>query len=227
MAENKKHPEEETKIEQLNDNLTKAGVKVEENKKTLMIIVGAVIAVGLLVAAYFYFFYNPGIDKAFDAYGKVEIENGTASETAKAEAYKKVADQYEGSDAGKLAALEAAENYYDAGNYKAALAYLDKFDTSDDILAANVQIMKGDCYVNLKKYPEAIKEFEAVAASQADNSEIAPRARLKIATVYEAQKKNNEALGIYERIKKDFPAFNVAGMSMDAYIERAKSRLGK
>ena len=110
MAENKKHPEEETKIEQLNDNLTKAGVKVEENKKTLMIIVGAVIAVGLLVAAYFYFFHNPGIDKAFDAYGKVEIENGTASETAKAEAYKKVADQYEGSDAGKLAALEAAEN---------------------------------------------------------------------------------------------------------------------
>lgn len=227
MAELKNNSTEENKIEQLNENLTKAESAIEKNKKTVSIIIAAVIGIIALGACYFYFFHLPAADKAFDEYGKVEVANAQANDTIKAEAYKKVADQHAGTDAGNLAALEAAEHYYDAGNYKAALTYLDKFSSSDDVLAANAQIMKGDCYVNLKKYPEAIKEFEAAAAAVANNTEIAPRALLKIATVYDAQNKFNEALSTYERIQNEFPQFTVAGMDIKAYIEREKARLGK
>ena len=228
MADNKhKSHEEENNIEKLNDHLTRTGTRIAENKKVVMTVAGAVIAVGLLVAAYFYFFHNPSVDKAFNAYGNVEISNQQGNDTTAAEGYKKVADQYSGTDAGNLAALEAAEHFYEIGKYQEALNYLDKFSTSEEVLKANVSILRGDCYVNLKKYDQAIKEFETAAAEGAGNTEIAPRAMLKQATVYDAQKKYDKAIQLYEQIVKEYPQFSVNNVAMNAFIERDKARLGK
>ena len=58
------------------------------------------------------------------------------------------------------------------------------------------------------------------------NPQIAPGILMKEANIYEAQKKYAQALEVYEQIKKDYPEFHY-GMGMDAYIARAKARLGK
>lgn len=223
---NTQTPDEGSKIDQLNSHLTDTGKKIEENKKVLAWVVGGIIAAGLLVAAYFYFFHVPGVDKAFDAYGSVEL-NQQANDTTAAAAYKKVADDYSGSDAGKLAALEAAEHFYEIGKYKEALDYLEKFSTSDEVLAANVEALKGDCYVNLKQYDKAISSFEKSVKEANGNPQIAPRVMMKEATVYEAQKQYDKAIGVYEKINTEYPDFMYAGVSMDAYIERARTLSGK
>lgn len=220
-------PETGNKIDELNESLTGASRKIQDNKNMIMWVICIVIAAGLVVAAYFYFFKAPADEKAFNAYGSVEVANAAANDTVKAEAYKKVSDQYDGTDAGNLAALEAAEHYYDAGNYQDALKYVERFHTKDEVLRANVSILRGDCYVNLKKYDQAISEFEKAASESEGNSEIQPRALMKEATVYEAQNKAAKALEIYQRIQKDYPDFTMAGLPIDAYVERAKARTGK
>ncbi len=223
----KKHHEEGNAIDHLDADLKGASEKIVANKKPLAIVLGIIVIAALAVAGYFYLLRNPQNEKAFDAYGKVEVNNPAASDTILANEYKKVADQYDGTDAANLAAVEAAEHFYEIGKYQDALNYLNKFSTSNEVLSATTTIMKGDCYVNLKKYDEAISQFQKAAADAADNDQIVPLALIKCATVYDAQKKYDKALEIYEQLYQRNPNYAFNGMTMEAYIEREKARLGK
>ncbi len=224
----KNHHEEGNAIDHLDADLKGAGEKIAANKKPLAIVVGVIVIAALAVAGYFYLLRNPENEKAFDAYGKVEINNMAANnDTIYANEYKKVADQYKGTDAANLAAIEAAEHFYEIGKYQDALNYLDQFSTGDEVLNATTTIMKGDCYVNLKKYDEAISQFQKAATAAADNDQIVPLALIKCATVYDAQKKYDKALEIYEQLYQRNPNYSFNGMTMEAYIEREKARLGK
>ena len=141
--------------------------------------------------------------------------------------YKKVAEKYSHTPSGHLAALEAAESFYDQGKYKEALECLDKADVDEPILKANAIILKGDCYVNLKQYDKALDAFKEAVKKGDKNEQIVPRALLKSANVYDEQKKYAQALECYEQIKNDYPAFQLGNASIDAYIAREKARLGK
>ena len=142
--------------------------------------------------------------------------------------YKKVADSYSGTDAGELAALSAAEAYYNFGKYKEAAACLEGFSTSEPVLGANALVLTGDCYVNLKQYDKALDYFKKALNKADKNPQIAPRVLLKEANVYDEQKKYDKALECYEQIKADYPQFEVGnGLGIDAYIAREKARLGK
>ncbi|MBD5207202.1 MAG: tetratricopeptide repeat protein [Bacteroidales bacterium] len=216
----------ENAIDRLNDNLTSASQKVANNKKIIVWVLGAILIVGAFVLSYFFIYRNPHLKGASEAYNGVELKSMGNDSIATAE-YKKVADKYGNTPAGHLAALEAAENYYDMGKYKEALECLDKAKMSDPVLKANATIMKGDCYVNLKQYDKAISEFKKAASQESKNEQIAPRALMKAAVVYDEKKDYAAALGCYEQIKTDFPDFQIGGGSIDAYIEREKARLGK
>ncbi len=96
------------------------------------------------------------------------------------------------------------------------------------MLEANAEILLGDCYVNLKKYDQALEAFTTAVRKGEGNPQIVPRALLKKAVVYDAQKKYADALECYNIIKRDFPKFQLGnGISIDAYIEREKARIGK
>ena len=113
------------------------------------------------------------------------------------------------------------------GKYKEALNYLDKFSTSEPILAANALVLKGDCQVNLKQYDQAIDSYKKAVKKAKGNGQIVPRVLLKEANVYDAQKKYDLALECYQTIKKDYPDFALGNGSIDAYIGREQGRLGK
>lgn len=228
MASEKNNPQtDETSIDALDRNLQSMGRSIVVNKTVIYVAFGAIIAFAAITFAYIHFFRNPNIEKSFEAYNKVETVTRGNDSIAAIE-YKKVADQFDGTDAGNLAALSAAESYYNIGKYKEAADYLKKFDTSDPVLRANADILLGDCYVNMKKYGEAIEAFTTAVRNGGGNPQIVPRALLKKAVVFDAQKKYAEALDCYEVIKRDFPKFRLGnGVTMDAYIEREKARLGK
>lgn len=225
MASNK-NEQNDTAIDRLNDNLSSAGEKIANNKKVIFWVIGGIAVVAAFVLSYFFIYRNPHVNKAFEAYNNVEIV-AQGNDSIAANEYKKVADNYSGNDAGKLAALAAGEAYYNEGKYKEALTYLKKFSSSEKVLDANAMILQGDCNVNLKKYDDALACYKKAISRASKNEQIVPRALLKCANIYDEQKKYDEALKCYEQIDSEFPNFQPGNVSIDAYIAREKARLGK
>lgn len=226
-SDNNKKAAEPTHVEELNDRLTAVGQKMADNKKVIYWSVGIIIAAGCLFSGWYFLYKGPREAKGFDAYGNVELMSRDNDSIA-AHAYKKVADAYSGTDAGNVAALSAAEHFYDMGNYNEAIKYLKKFDTDDEVLMANAQTMLGDCYVNTDKYDDALDAYEKAISTAEKNPQIVPRVLLKEANVYDAQKKYDKALKCYETIAQEYPRFIPGnGMTMEAYAEREKARMGK
>ena len=224
----KKHDTEDTTpLDMLNSNLGNASQKIAENKKIIFWVVGGIAVVAAFVLSYLFIYRNPKLNKAFEAYNQVEIASMGNDSIAAAE-YKKVSDNYSGTDAGSLAALSAAESNYNLGKYKEALASLEKFSTSEPILESNALVLKGDCYVNLKQYDKAIDAFNQAISKADKNPQIVPRVLLKEANVYDAQKKYDKALECYQQIKDEYATFQPGnGLDIDAYIARENARLGK
>lgn len=223
----KKNDIEESSIEKLNDNLSSAGEKIAQNKKTLYWILFAVLVIAILIISYIFFLRNPKNQRANEAFNQVEL-TAQGNDSIAAREYAKVADNFGGTAAGKNAALAAAESYYNNGDFKSALKYLEQFSTSEPVLAANALVLEGDCYVNLNKMTEALASYEKAISKAGKNEQIVPRVLLKEANIYDFQKKYGEALKCYETIKSEYPRFVPGnGMTMDAFIERENARLGK
>lgn len=218
---------DETAIDNLNTHLTSAGEKLANNKKYIFWGIGAVLAVGAFVIGYLCIFRNPRLNSSWEAYDKVEIA-ALGNDSVAAAEYAKVADKYSSTDAGKMAALAAAEALYNSGKYEEAIKYLNKFSSKDEILEANAIVLLGDCYVNVKKYDDAINAFQKAIRAANGNPQIVPRVLLKEAVIYDEQKKYDQALKCYEMIHTDFPQFAPGnGVQLEAYIEREKARLGR
>lgn len=224
---NKNNQQDQNAVEALNSHLTSAGEKIANNKKPLMWIIGVVVLIAAFIIGYVFIYRNPRLNEAAEAFSKVEM-TALNNDSVAAGEYAKVADKYSSTDGGNLAALSAAESYYNMGKYQKALDYLKKFSTKEKVLAANAEVLTGDCYVNLKKYDDAINSFQSAVRKADGNPQIVPRVLLKEAVVYDAQKKYDKALECYETIKKDYPEFTLGnGVDIDTYIEREKARLGK
>lgn len=226
MASNNQQPEEKNTVEVLNENLTNVGRAVATNTRAIYVAFGALILIAALTLGYIYLIHNPNRDKAYEALNQVEI-TAMGNDSIAAAEYAKVADKYSGAPA-KLANLSAGEALYNLGKYKEAAERLEKFSSKDNVLQANAKALLGDCYVNLKQYDKAISAFNDAIKDCKANPQIAPRVILKKAVVFDAQKKYDKALECYESIEKDYPQFQLGnGMSIKAYIEREKARLGK
>lgn len=225
MSKNNKQ-EEPTTLDNLNNGLANVGRQIFVNKTAIYVAFGALLVIAAVTLCYIYFFRGPKNERAWNAYNKVEIT--ASNDTVAAGEYKKVAEEFGGTDAGKVAALSAAESYYSIGDYKSAVECLDKFKTKDGVLAANAKVLLGDCYVNLKKYDDALTAYTEAIRKAAGNSQIVPRVLLKEANIYDEQKKYAEAEKCYQTIKTDFPQFQLGnGVSIDAYIQREQARQGK
>lgn len=227
MANNNEKQEEKTAIENLNDTLTEAGQKLSDNRNVIWWTIGSLAVIAAAIVAYIFLYRAPHQNRAYEAFNQVEI-SAAGNDSLAAAQYKKVAADNGGTTAGKLAALSAAEAFYNQGKYKEAAECLEKFSSSEPVLNANAIILTGDCYVNLKNYDKALSCYDKAISKADKNEQIVPRVLMKKANVFDAQKKYQEALSCYEQIKKEYPQFQLGnGMSMDAYIEREKARIGK
>ena len=75
MASNDKNPQEEANgIENLNSHLTSAGEKLANNKKIIYWAVGIIVLIGAFLAAYFFIYRNPKLNKSYEAYNQVELD---------------------------------------------------------------------------------------------------------------------------------------------------------
>ncbi|MBD5358013.1 MAG: tetratricopeptide repeat protein [Bacteroides sp.] len=227
MASQNQQQQDETAIDKMNSQLTAAGDKIANNKKIIFWGVGVIAVVAVFVLSYLFIYRNPHLQGAYEAYNKVETEV-MGNDSLAAVKYMEVANQYKHDKAGKLAALSAGQALYNEGKYAEAADYLKRFSSDDDVLEANTLVLVGDCYVNLKKYDEALDYFQKAVRKANSNPQIVPRVLLKEANVYDEQKKYDKALECYTQIKDGYPDFKFGnGLSIDAYIARENARLAK
>lgn len=143
----------------------------------------------------------------------------------------KIASDYSSTDAGNLANLYAGLCYANQQkpNWKAAQQYLEKFSTSDDqLISPASQAALANAYANNGDLDKAIATFKK-AADMADskamdntNNSLSPTFLKEAGMLLEKQGKKDEALKIYQDIKKKYvnsPAYQ----DIDKYIERAKN----
>lgn len=218
-----------TSLESINDTLSKAEQRLENNKKLIYWVLGILLAVVALVLIYIYAIRNPGIKEANEAIGRADVAlyiNNNADSALTL--YKGVASNYSSYDAGDRACHMAAILLYQKGKYDDALKYLEKGTAKGKIEGPAYKSLQGDCYVNKKQYDKAISCYNDAINMAGDNMSYAPMFMMKKATVQHAIKDYSGELSTYTELKQKYPQW-VAGSqtNVDKYIERAKGLAGK
>lgn len=200
------------------------------------IITGVVVVLLVVAGAILYnvFVAGPREDKASTAIAKGEqyfneeqFDKALNGDGAGYVGFVKIASDYSSTDAGNLANLYAGLSFYNLGKYTEAVTYLEKFSTKGDAMVsptataalANAYAQTG----NVDKAISTLKKASDMADSKAEdvNNSISPTFLLQAGKLLESQKKNDEALKIYQDIKKKYVNSSLVQSSeIDKYIER-------
>lgn len=207
-------------------------------KKAILIAVAAIIVVIAGVFLYISQISGPREEKASTALSKGQtyfnnemFEQAVNGDGAGFVGFAKLADEYSGTKAGNLANLYAGLCYANLGKWAEAQKSLDAFSTEgDQMISPASQAALGDAYAHLNQLDKAVDAFKK-AADMADskaeddaNNSLSPIFLIKTGEVLESQGKKDEALKIYQDIKKKYVnSMLVQSAEIDKYIERASN----
>jgi tetratricopeptide (TPR) repeat protein len=200
---------------------------VENNKKTLMIVVLATIVV---IGGYF------GYKKMIIAPLEIEAQSAMFMAEKYFEqdslqlaingdglnyGFIDIAEEYSGTKSANLAHYYLGICYRNTGEYEMAIEELEKF-SSDDVMISAVAIGAiGDCYMELNDIEKAISYYEKAAKHNANNL-TSPIYLFKAGIAYEDNQDYASANKKYNAIKTDYPDSREA-QTIDKYIARAES----
>ena len=207
-------------------------------KKAILIAVAAIIVVIAGVFLYISQISGPREEKASTALSKGQtyfnnemFEQAVNGDGAGFVGFAKLADEYSGTKAGNVANLYAGLCYANLGKWAEAQKSLDAFSTEgDQMISPASQAALGDAYAHLNQLDKAVDAFKK-AADMADskaeddtNNSLSPIFLIKAGEVLESQGKKDEALKIYQDIKKKYVnSMLVQSAEIDKYIERASN----
>ena len=207
-------------------------------KKAILIAVAAIIVVIAGVFLYISQISGPREEKASTALSKGQtyfnnemFEQAVNGDGAGFVGFAKLADEYSGTKAGNLANLYAGLCYANLGKWAEAQKSLDAFSTEgDQMISPASQAALGDAYAHLNQLDKAVDAFKK-AADMADSkaeddasNSLSPTFLIKAGEVLESQGKKDEALKIYQDIKKKYVnSMLVQSAEIDKYIERASN----
>ena len=207
-------------------------------KKAILIAVAAIIVVIAGVFLYISQISGPREEKASTALSKGQtyfnnemFDQAVNGDGAGFVGFAKLADEYSGTKAGNLANLYAGLCYANLGKWAEAQKSLDAFSTEgDQMISPASQAALGDAYAHLNQLDKAVDAFKK-AADMADskaeddaNNSLSPIFLIKAGEVLESQGKKDEALKIYQDIKKKYVnSMLVQSAEIDKYIERASN----
>lgn len=224
----------------VNETLAKSEAFVIKYKKQIITaLVAAVIGVGGTLA-YIYGYAKPREEKAQELLGVVmqkyvmtqDFEHALKGE-GKTLGLIVIADKYSSTDAGNIAKYEAGICNFNLGKTKEAIKYLEDFSAQDDAtVSAQALYALGNCYATDKQFDKAVSIFKK-AAEATSVPALCAEYLFQAGLILENQKKNNEALEVYQNIKKQYPTAPMCaqqeqnGVLLDAVIDKYIERLSK
>jgi len=204
------------------------GKFVRENQKSLIFIVGAVIAMVIIYIAYQRFYIAPRevtagnqMHVAQDFWEKKQWDkaiNGDAGYPG----FAKIADEYSNTKSADLAYFYLGIAYLNKGDFQKAIDNLTNYSGNDYMVAAEALGGTADAYVELKDYDKAVTYYKK-AADKANNKFLTPLYLKKLGLVYEAQNDFKSAADVYKRLKAEY-FDSPQAQNIDEYIARADAK---
>jgi len=212
-------------IKSVEETLTKTEQFLEENYKTILIILGVlVVLVGIFYLGRIYLNKRnlEAQSQMYQAERWMEMDslnlalNGDGNYLG----FIEIASTYRFTKAGNLAKYCAGVCYLHLGKYEEALEYLSKYSIKDKVIGSLAIGAMGDALIELGRLDEGIARY-IEAAETANNLFNTPLYLMKAGQILELQQKYTEALKLYERIKNEYPE-STEGATIDKYIARVK-----
>ncbi len=220
--------EANTKITETEKDFGQASKFVQENQKSLLFIVGAIVAMVVIYFGYQKMYLAPREEKANNQmyvaqqfWAKKDWDKAIKGD-AGYPGFEKIIKDYSNTKAANLASFYLGIAYLNKGEYRKAIDNLTNFRAGDNMSAAEALGGTGDAYVELKDYDKATTYFKK-AIDKAGNDFLSPFYLKKLGLVYEAQNDNKSAAETYKKVKTDYPESTEA-QSMDAYIARVEAK---
>lgn len=201
----------------------------ETNKKNINI--AGIAAILLLAGVYYYFrVYKPGVETdAKDSYFMAEryftqdsldlALNGDGMNLG----MMAVADEYGSTKTGNLAGYYTGVILLRQGKFQEALDYLEDVSMDDEIMAAQVLTLQGDCYSELGDYKSAGSKYRK-AADARENEITSPYALKKAGQAFEEAGELDDALDAYTDLFEDYNQIALE-QNVEAYIARVKAKI--
>jgi tetratricopeptide (TPR) repeat protein len=206
---------------------SKTELYIEQNKKSLGIILGAIV---VLVGGYFAYkyWYVAGEETkaraemfvAEDYFGKDSIDYAMNGDKNGSVGFIQIVEDYGITPSGNLAEYYLGICYLKKGQFEEAISHLESFNGKDQIVAPLATAAIGDAHMELGKVDDAIT-FYLKAAEQNNNLFDSPICLKKAGLAYEEKQNYADAIKIYERIRNEY-AETTEGREMDKFIARAK-----
>jgi tetratricopeptide (TPR) repeat protein len=225
MAETKDEP-----IVDIQETVSKAERYIEENKKSLAIIFGAIV---LIVAGYFGWkkLYIEPLEAeaqtqmfAAERYFEKDSLKLAVNGDGQYPGFEKLVDDYGSTPSGNLCHYYLGICYLHMGKFEDAIAQLEDFDAKDEYLGPVATAAIGDANMELGKTEDAISYY-IKAANMNSNDFTSPIALMKAGKAYESMNNFAEAVKVYEQIKTDHPDSR-EGKEIDKYLAYAKAKAG-
>ena len=221
----------EKTIENIEESLTRSEEFIIKNQNALIVGVLVVLAVVLGYFGYQKYILEP---KTRDAQEQIYA----AQQFFEADSLDKalfgdgnhlgfvdIADEYSSTKPGKLANYYAGVTFLKKGDFDKAIDYLSKFDADDELVAPMAKGAIGDAYLEKGDQNKAVSQY-LKAATMRDNDFTSPLFYFKAAQTYELMGNYENALANYQKIHDKYPNSKY-GNTIDKYIARAKTKLGK
>ncbi len=203
-------------VEEAQDILAKA----KSNSKKI-VAVSVVVLVCIIAAFAWFFISKSGSAKADEAIAIADAA-ASANDSTALVLYKDAAQH--GYKSGNRAKLEVAMRLYKDGKYEEALTYLKDASIDDNIVAAGALTLEGDCYVNLKKYDDALGAYGKAVSKADKNPSVVPVILIKEANVYRAQNNYAKEAEALKTIIDDYPQYSSSSQAdVRKLYERAKA----
>ncbi len=221
------------KKDTMNDALSKNEAILVKNKKAIIIAVVVIILIIAGVMLYKNYVSEPreqeastALAKGQDYFAGQQYELALKGDSVNYKGFLSIISDYGSTKAGNLAKLYAGLCYANLDKWDDAVTYLDKFSTSSDQMISPASMAAlGNAYAHVKQYDKAVSSLKK-AASMADskaedgtNNSLSPIFLLQAGEILESQNKKDEALKIYQDIKKKYVSSRVYN-EIDKYIER-------
>jgi tetratricopeptide (TPR) repeat protein len=224
MAKTKKSETHDTGAEALENALTKTEQYIENNQKSLTIIVLAIVVIVGTFLGYTRLYIAPmekeAQSQAFTAEQYFERDSFSLALNGDGNylGFLDIIESYAPTKVGNLSLYYAGISYRQLGEYEDAISHLKRFSTSDKMVKSVALGAIGDCYVELGNLSEGAKNY--VKAAQAGKNDFtSPIFLMKAGVVYEELGKPAEALKLYEKIKTDYAKSSEA-REIEKYIAR-------
>ncbi len=226
MAKKKKKDVNETGFESVENALSKTEQYIEENQKSLTIIVSVIAIIVAVYLGYKRFYLAPTekeaqaemymAEKYFEADSFRLALEGDGSYLG----FLDIIDEYGVTKSANLAHYYAGICYLRMNDYESAIEELKKFDANDVMIATIALGAIGDAYVELGELKEGLS-FYIKAAARKKNDFTTPVYLKKAGLVYEEIGEFDKAIQMYESIEKEYPDSQEA-FDIDKYITAAK-----